>query len=34
LFTAVDQTLTANSVYSLFVVGADTAAVGILRKDR
>jgi hypothetical protein len=34
LFSAIDQTLIANSNYTLFVVGADSAAVGILRKDR
>jgi hypothetical protein len=34
LFSAVDQTLIANSNYTLFLVGADSAAVGILRKDR
>lgn len=34
LFTAVDQRLEANAVYSVFVVGAAAAPVGILRKDR
>lgn len=33
LFTAVDQPLAAGAVYSVFVVGAKDAAVGILRKD-
>jgi len=33
LFSAVDQPLTAGAVYSVFVVGAPGAAVGILRKD-
>jgi len=33
LFSAVDQPLTAGAVYSVFVVGAPAAAVGILRKD-
>jgi hypothetical protein len=34
LFSAVDQVLSANSNYTLFVVGSDASAVGILRKDR
>ena len=34
LFSAVDQPLVAGAVYTVFVVGAPTAAVGILRKDR
>ncbi len=34
LFNALNQTLIANSSYTLFVVGSDSAAVGILRKDR
>jgi hypothetical protein len=33
LFSAVDQPLAAGAVYSVFVVGAKDAAVGILRKD-
>ncbi len=33
LFSAVDQPLTAGAVYTVFVVGAPAAAVGILRKD-
>ena len=33
LFSAVDQPLAAGAVYSVFVVGAPGAAVGILRKD-
>jgi len=33
LFTAVDQPLVAGAVYTVFVVGAQSAAVGILRKD-
>ena len=34
LFSAVDQRLDAGAVYTVFVVGAPSAAVGILRKDR
>jgi hypothetical protein len=34
LFSAVDQVFSANANYTLFVVGSDSAAVGILRKDR
>ena len=34
VFSAVEQTLAAGSVYSLFVVGGIDAPVGILRKDR
>jgi len=34
LYGAVDQPLAAGAVYSVFVVGAPGAAVGILRKDR
>ena len=34
LYGAVDQPLVAGAVYSVFVVGAPDAAVGILRKDR
>jgi len=34
LFSAVDQPLLAGSVYTVFLVGPPTAAVGILRKDR
>lgn len=34
LFTAVEQNLVADGVYSLFVVGAADAPVGFLRKDR
>jgi hypothetical protein len=33
LYSAVDQPLTAGAVYSVFVVGAPSAPVGILRKD-
>lgn len=33
LFSAVDQPLAAGAVYSVFVVGAPGAAVGIVRKD-
>ncbi len=33
LFTAVDQPLVAGAVYTVFAVGAQSAAVGILRKD-
>jgi hypothetical protein len=34
LFSAVDQRLDAGAVYTVFVVGVPSAAVGILRKDR
>jgi hypothetical protein len=34
LFTAVEQRLEADAVYTLFVVGAEVAPTGILRKDR
>ena len=34
VFSAVEQTLAAGSVYSLFVAGGIDAPVGILRKDR
>ena len=34
LYTAVDQTLVAGSVYTVFVVGAAEAPTGFLRKDR
>ncbi len=34
LFSAVEQRLDAGAVYTVFVVGAPTAAVGIVRKDR
>jgi hypothetical protein len=34
LFSAVDQPLIAGAVYTVFLVGQPTAAVGILRKDR
>jgi len=34
LYSAVDQTLTAGSVYSLFVLGDAATPTGVLRKDR
>jgi len=34
LFSGIEQRLDADAVYTLFVVGAPTSAVGILRKDR
>ena len=34
LWAADDQVLAAGSVYTLFVVGAESTATGILRKDR
>ncbi|MDO8420080.1 MAG: DUF4397 domain-containing protein [Rubrivivax sp.] len=34
LFSAVEQRLDADAVYTVFVVGAPNTAVGILRKDR
>jgi hypothetical protein len=34
LFSAIDQTLAAGAVYTLFVVGDADAATGILRQDR
>jgi len=34
LFGAVEQRLDAGAVYTVFVVGPPSAAVGILRKDR
>jgi len=34
LYGAVDQPLVAGAVYTVFLVGAPSAAVGILRKDR
>lgn len=34
LFSAVEQRLDAGAVYTVFVVGAPSAAVGIVRKDR